>query len=251
MSTLYNKNMKEYPAYNLTMLDEKNKKTSVVFCVPGNSFSPGFFASWTKLLHFMHLNPNVIEPHYINYYSPNIYNLRNQMLGGKSDGGKFQTPCEEDYKLDYIFLIDSDMVFDPMQVFRMIYKMEKYKLDAMIAPYYMGDGKTLTVIKDDSEKTLIEKGQFKYFSFQELQTIGKLNENMADVSNGGFGFACIAARCFEKIEYPWFEPMKYESPELTGFFNDDISFFKKFKKAGFNLACDTSIMIGHDKTVTL
>ena len=36
MSTLYNKNMKEYPAYNLTMLDEKNKKTSVVFCVPGN-----------------------------------------------------------------------------------------------------------------------------------------------------------------------------------------------------------------------
>ena len=197
--------MKEYPAYNLTMLDEKNKKTSVVFCVPGNSFSPGFFASWTKLLHFMHLNPDVIEPHYINYYSPNIYNLRNQMLGGKSDGGKFQTPCEEDYKLDYIFLIDSDMVFDPMQVFRMIYKMEKYKLDAMIAPYYMGDGKTLTVIKDDSEKTLSEKGQFKYFSFQELQTIGKLNENMADVANGGFGFACIAARCFDRIEYPWFK----------------------------------------------
>lgn len=243
--------MNEFPAYNLSVLEDSKKKTSVAFCVPGNSFSPGFFASWTKLLHFLHLNPDVIEPHYINYYSPNIYNLRNQMLGGKSNGGKFQIPCKDDYELDYIFLIDSDMVFDPMQVFRVLYKMEKYKLDAMIAPYYMSDGKTLTVIKDDSEKTLIEKGQFVYYSFQELQTIGKLNENMADVENGGFGFACIAARCFEKIEYPWFEPMKYESEELNGFYNDDTSFFKKFKKAGFYLACDTSVMIGHDKTVTL
>lgn len=243
--------MKEYPAYNLTLLEDKNKKTSVVFCVPGNQFSPGFFASWTKLLHFLHQNPEVIEPHYLNFYSSNIYNLRNQMLGGKADGGEFQIPCQEDYNVDYVFLIDSDMVFDPMQVFRILYKMEKYKLDAMVAPYYMSDGKTLTVIKDDSEKTLLEKGQFVYFSYQELQTIGKLNENMADVANGGFGFACIAARCFEKISYPWFEPMNYDTESIRGFFNDDISFFKKFKKAGFNLACDTSVMIGHDKTVTL
>ena len=35
------------------------------------------------------------------------------------------------------------------------------------------------------------------------------------------------------------------------FLNTPFSFFKKLKKAGFYVACDTSIMVGHDKTVTL
>ena len=55
---------------------------SVTFCIPGNNFTTGFFNSWTKLLFFLKANPTLIAPHFVNYYSPNVYALRNAMLGG-------------------------------------------------------------------------------------------------------------------------------------------------------------------------
>jgi hypothetical protein len=58
---------------------------SVTFCIPGNNFTSGFFSSWTKLLFFLKANPSLITPHFVNYYSPNVYALRNAMLDGKKD----------------------------------------------------------------------------------------------------------------------------------------------------------------------
>lgn len=238
---------------NPSLFSEEKKDPcpiSVTFCIPGNNFTTGFFNSWTKLLFFLKANPTLITPHFVNYYSPNVYALRNAMLGGKQEAGNVQIPFAEDFESAYVFWLDSDMVFEPLQVLQTIYKMEKYDLDILSGIYYTGDGKTLTVLKDDSEECLIQNGSFKYYSLDELKELAETHEaKICEVSNVGLGFVCVRNEMFEKIDYPWFQPEFYKN--MNGFYNDDLSIFKKFKSIGAKIYCDTTIIVGHDKTVTL
>ena len=238
---------------NPSLFSEEKKDPcpiSVTFCIPGNNFTTGFFNSWTKLLFFLKANPTLITPHFVNYYSPNVYALRNAMLGGKQEAGNVQIPFAEDFESAYIFWLDSDMVFEPLQVLQTIYKMEKYDLDILSGIYYTGDGKTLTVLKDDSEECLMQNGSFKYYSLDELKELAETHEaKICEVSNVGLGFVCVRNEMFEKIDYPWFQPEFYKN--MNGFYNDDLSIFRKFKSIGAKIYCDTTIIVGHDKTVTL
>lgn len=238
---------------NPSLFSEEKKDPcpiSVTFCIPGNNFTTGFFNSWTKLLFFLKANPTLITPHFVNYYSPNVYALRNAMLGGKQEAGNVQIPFAEDFESAYVFWLDSDMVFEPLQVLQTIYKMEKYDLDILSGIYYTGDGKTLTVLKDDSEECLIQNGSFKYYSLDELKELAETHEaKICEVSNVGLGFVCVRNEMFEKIDYPWFQPEFYKN--MNGFYNDDLSIFRKFKSIGAKIYCDTTIIVGHDKTVTL
>jgi hypothetical protein len=238
---------------NPSLFSEEKKDPcpiSVTFCIPGNNFTTGFFNSWTKLLFFLKANPTLITPHFVNYYSPNIYALRNAMLGGKQEAGNVQLPFAEDFESAYVFWLDSDMVFEPLQVLQTIYKMEKYNLDILSGMYYTGDGKTLTVLKDDSEECLKQNGSFKYYSLDELKELAETHEaKICEVSNVGLGFVCVRNEMFEKIDYPWFQPEFYKN--MNGFYNEDLSIFRKFKSIGAKVYCDTTIIVGHDKTVTL
>lgn len=238
---------------NPSLFSEEKKDPcpiSVTFCIPGNNFTTGFFNSWTKLLFFLKANPTLITPHFVNYYSPNVYALRNAMLGGKQEAGNVQIPFAEDFESAYVFWLDSDMVFEPLQVLQTIYKMEKYDLDILSGIYYTGDGKTLTVLKDDSEECLMQNGSFKYYSLDELKELAETHEaKICEVSNVGLGFVCVRNEMFEKIDYPWFQPEFYKN--MNGFYNDDLSIFRKFKSIGAKIYCDTTIIVGHDKTVTL
>jgi len=238
---------------NPSLFSEEKKDPcpiSVTFCIPGNNFTTGFFNSWTKLLFFLKANPTLITPHFVNYYSPNIYALRNAMLGGRQEAGNVQLPFAEDFESAYVFWLDSDMVFEPLQVLQTIYKMEKYNLDILSGMYYTGDGKTLTVLKDDSEECLLQNGSFKYYSLNELKELADTHEaKICEVSNVGLGFVCVRNEMFEKIDYPWFQPEFYKN--MNGFYNEDLSIFRKFKSIGAKVYCDTTIIVGHDKTVTL
>jgi hypothetical protein len=141
------------------------------------------------------------------------------------------------------------MVFEPLQVLQIIYKMTKYDLGILSGIYYTGDGKTLTILKDDSEEYLAENGSFDYFSLEELKNLSNNETNICEVSNVGLGFVCIKNELHEKINYPWFEPELYKN--LKGFYNEDLSLFRKFKKAGVKIYCDTTVIVGHDKTITI
>ena len=238
---------------NPSLFKEQPKQAfplSVTFCIPGNNFTSGFFNSWTKLLFFLKSNPTLITPHFVNYYSPNVYALRNAMLGGDKELGDIQLPFVEDFDSTFVFWLDSDMVFEPEQVLQTIYKMTKYNIDILSGMYYAGDGKTLTVIKDDSEECLMQNGSFKYYLLDELKELAELHEaKICEVSNVGLGFVCIKNEIFEKIKYPWFEPEFYKN--MNGFYNDDLSLFRKFKNIGTKIYCDTTVLVGHDKTVTI
>jgi hypothetical protein len=172
------------------------------------------------------------------------------MLGGNKELGDIQLPFVEDFDSTFVFWLDSDMVFEPEQVLQTIYKMTKYNIDILSGMYYAGDGKTLTVIKDDSEECLMQNGSFKYYLLDELKELAELHEaKICEVSNVGLGFVCIKNEIFEKIKYPWFEPEFYKN--MNGFYNDDLSLFRKFKSIGTKIYCDTTVLVGHDKTVTI
>jgi len=238
---------------NPSLFNQDNKEPdpiSVTFCIPGNNFTTGFFNSWTKLLFFLKANPTLITPHFVNYYSPNIYALRNAMLGGKQEKGDMQIPFSEDFDSAFVFWLDSDMVFEPLQVLQIIYKMAKYDLDVLAGMYFTGDGKTLTVLKDDSEECLIKNGSFEYYTLEEMKKLAETNEaNICQVENVGLGFVCTKNDLYGKIIYPWFQPEFYKN--MNGFYNEDLSLFRRFKSIGAKIYCDTTILVGHDKTVTL
>lgn len=224
--------------------------TSVTFCITGNVYTTGFFNSWTGLLFYLKENPSLINPHFINYHSENIYEARNYMLGGDPSLGKWQLPLIEDYDSKYIFFIDSNMVFNPMQVMQIIYKMIKFDLDILSAVCVQNDNVTTNVLSDDSEEYLIKNGKFEFYKKQELISLGlKAENNLVEVSNVGLNLICIKNELFEKIDYPWFEPELYKN--LKGFYSADHSIIRKFKNIDIKVLCDTSLIVGRDTTVTI
>jgi hypothetical protein len=50
----------------------------------------------------------------------------------------------------------------------------------------------------------------------------------------------------EKIPRPWFKTVQEWSPETGGrMYTQDLSFYENAKKAGYKVACDTRIKVGH------
>jgi hypothetical protein len=224
---------------------KNSEPVSVTFCIPGNEFTPGFFNSWTKLLFFIKSNPNLITPHFVNYHSNNLAETCNDMLGGAHNKGVYQLPFADDFESKFVFFIEPDKVFEPLQVMQIIYKMIKYDVDIVSGVYFDKDNK-LSIIENDTEEYFLKNKSFKNYNQEDLINLGKLNENsLCKVSNMGLGFVCIHNQLFSAIDYPWFTQESFEDHE--GFYETNYSLFRKFKNNGTELYCDTSILIQSDK----
>ena len=208
--------------------DNKSEPIGVTFCIPGNNFTSGFFNSWTKFLFFLKSNPHLITPHFVNYHTNDLANTCNEMLGGNISKGAYQLPFDDDFETAFVFFIDPDKIFEPLQIMQIIYKMAKYNLNVLSGVYIHNDN--LSIIKEDKES--------KPFCKEELINLGRLSENnVCKVENVGLGFVCIKNELFASIKYPWFSNESNMAYDL----------FRKMKANGENIYCDTSIFIQTDK----
>ena len=145
--------------------------------------------------------------------------------------GALQTGC------DYLMFLDDDHVIDwettpgPNPRYGMIEKfLEHFENDPDLgivgALYYHRGGDCRPVLMREGE-------QGGYYWLRDDEILGKYQE--VDIQGGG----CMMLRMsmFDKIKSPWFEP------EFD--LGTDIQICKKAKEAGFKVACDTSISIGH------
>jgi len=239
-----------------TIFDEKKDHDvsyyyppSVTFCITGNIYTTGFFNSWTKFLFFLKENPTLINPHFVSHYSENIFESRNEMLGGGINKGEWQLPLIEDFDSKYLFFMDSNMVFEPIQIMRIIYKMVKFDLNILSAVCMQNDGVHSSAVKNDAEEVLVENEKFEYFTKDELIAEGsKFEGDLVKVSNVGLNFVCVKNELFENIEYPWFEPESFVN--LKGFYSDSHSVFRKMKKLDHKVLCDSSVIVGRDHIIT-
>ena len=83
---------------------------TLVVCIPGKSFSNIFLEN---ILSFQHncLTKGINVVFSIGY-SPNLYIVRNMVLGGSGTAGNNQKPWQGKVNYDYILWVDSDIIFN-------------------------------------------------------------------------------------------------------------------------------------------
>jgi hypothetical protein len=229
------------------------KKLTVIFCLPGNSFSGKFLQCWTETIHFLH-KQNIIA--ILSQHSgSNIHHLRSACLGATVMAGEKQIPYQGTVDYDFIFWLDSDIIFSPKQIMRLI----NHDKDIVSGMYLMQGGQSYAMVEKgnwDFEKIKSNGGEFEFVSREradELKTAGKLCE----VEYNGFGFMCMKKGVFENIPYPWFPALTFNFDyvndkgikiHVSDFSSEDVGFCRKAIESGFKIYVDPTIRVGHEKT---
>ena len=86
---------------------------------------------------------------------------------------------------------------------------------------------------------------------ETLETMGKRKKPFT-CDYTGFGWVLIKNGVFEheKMKYPWFAPKMqiFESGEVQDMCGEDVSFCLDAIEADFEIWCDPTIRVGHEKT---
>lgn len=226
------------------------KRPTVVMCVPGGQFSPGFFDSWTKLM-LASASPNFpFELAVSRQYSPVIYHCRANILGADNRAGKHQTPWQGRIPYDYMMWLDTDIVFEVEQVVSLFNTMQRDRtIDVLCGIYLTTSGTHSTIVKDWDIDFFMQTGIFPFLSPAELKDIAKKDpKKLAKVYYAGMGFMMCRKGAFEKVTYPWFEPIMHEIEMSKDFSSEDVSLCIKWNEAGVNIYVDPNIIVGHEKS---
>ena len=212
----------------------------VIFCLPGSSFSSRFLSCWTNLL--LYCWSNGIQPLLSQGTSPNIYYVRQMCLGADVTRGKDQKPFDGKIDYDYICWIDSDSIFTPQS----LQKLLNYDLDIVAGLQAFEGGQGFTCGKLN-KKYFKKHGMMEYYTPDKLKS-AKLNERgLLEVDYAGFGLILIKKGVYEKLEYPWHRPEWFKINDCKDFSMEDVGFCINAKKADFRIYVDPSVRIGHEK----
>jgi hypothetical protein len=228
------------------------KRPVVVFAIPGQQFSHQFVISWTKFLLSM-LESQKYDIVFTNNYNANIYHCRANLLGASNQAGVSQRPWQGQLKYDYIFFIDSDQVFEPDHIYRMLDQMEKNKhVEVLSGMCVMADNTHTPIVLDWDIEFFKKNARFEYRTPQELIDRAKQSSNgLIEAFHAGFAFLVVRQGVFERIAYPWFEPAFHKIDQSYDFSSEDVSWYHKINKAGIKLWIDPGTYIGHEKSIVM
>lgn len=230
--------------------DQKQSKApkpiTVIFCIPGKSYSSDFFLSWTELL--VYCITHGIRPLLSSKYSCNVYYSRNMCLGGNVLLGENQKPFNNGkIKYDFIVWIDPDVIFTVQQFAALLEHVKKHSIVSGV--YRMTDGNYAAVENWDI-KYFKKNGHFEFLTekdIQDYQTTGKL----VPVSYSGMGFMAVQRGVFESLKYPWFKPIEKRIGNAVDFTMEDVSFCLRAKQEGYKILIDPRIRVLHQKEMLI
>lgn len=227
---------------------ENTKQTTVVFCLPGNSYSRNFLLCWSKLM-FECIKRNV-TPIISQQYSSFVSFSRTMCLNGNVLNGKNQKPFQGQLDYDYIMWIDSDQVFNPEQFFQVLDSPHQ----VTCGMYIMSNGKEFPIVKKWDIEYFKNNGKFEFLTPDYIKGYTQANPNnkYLPVAYCGMGFMCIKKGVVEQIEYPWFSSeVNIIADNIIDISSEDVSFCRKLITAGIEVVVDTSVIVGHEKMVIL
>lgn len=209
----------------------------VIFCLPGNSFSLNYFNSWNATI--SELSRHGISYAYSSGYDPVVYYARNRILGGQNTAGRTQKPWQGQLQYDRMVWIDSDMVWAPEDVFRLV----SHDLPIVAGIYPMADGASYPVVENLDFNHLADHGVFRFMDDASMKT----KQAPFRVSYTGFGFISIRAGVMESMEYPWFHPRWVSNERFHDFCAEDVGFCWAAQEYGHEIWIDPAIRVGHEK----
>lgn len=219
---------------------KRTKPIDLIICIPGNNFSGKFMQSWTALM-FYCVN-NGINLEVLQMYSSNVYHVREAFLSQtvmsltkniKPFGGR---------RYDYSLWIDSDQVFTPDDLERLI----SHDVDIVAGAIKVGQGDEFAFGWFDDD-TMHKKGELMRMKANEIDG----RKALIDVDFCGFAFTLVKRGVFESLRFPYFEALPYSawSPckGYYGMAGEDLSTFYRMKQAGYKVWLDPRTRIPHEK----
>ena len=226
--------------FDIAAAREAIKGKTVVFCLPGRGVSYIFLKNFVQLCFDLVQNGAAIQ--ISQDYSSMVNFARCKCLGANVLRGPDQKPWDGNLKYDYQLWIDSDIVFDTEKFYKLV------AMDKVIAAgwYCTEDGRTSSVAH------WLEEGDFRknggVMNHETLESLSKRKKPFT-VDYTGFGWVLIKNGVFEKLPYPWFAPKMqvFESGEVQDMCGEDVSFCLDAMDAGYEIWCDPTIRVGHEK----
>lgn len=214
----------------------------IIFCIPGNSFSRNFLLAWTELIASMQRHGHQIL--LSTNYDANIYYARLKCLGVDVLRGIDQKPFNGEIDYDFLMWIDSDVIFKPEDILKLI----NYNLDIVSGCYIMRDNVNYPIVEDLNYDYFLKHSSFQFINKDTL----KQKRSLFEAAYVGFGFLCIKKGVFEAMKYPFFEPVRMIiNDNIQDYASEDVSWCINIRKLGFKIMVDPTIIVGHEKTLIL
>jgi hypothetical protein len=215
----------------------------LIVCIPGNNFSEIFLQN---ILHFQsYCFAKNIKVGFSISYSPNLYVVRNMLLGGSSTVGIMQKPWQGKVSYDYILWLDSDIIFT-IEDFEKLLASKKQIVSGL---YFLHDERRekFAAIKNWDENYFKNNGAFEWLSREDIS--GK--KELFTVDHIGMGFMLMKAGVLENLEYPWFRPMIADFLDIKEICTEDVMFCHHIKQKKFNVWVHPEVIVRHEKKILL
>jgi len=222
--------------------------TKVILALPGRTFSGTFLMNWSQTL--MTLSKKGYDFVVTNEYSSFVTYSRMKTLGLDVLRGVGQKPFGGKVEYDVWLTIDSDIVFTPEQVIELIEDTKTYPVVSGL--YRMQDMKHYACVKEWDLDYFKKVGSFQFMKVGEPEK----EEKYIPVAYNGMGFFACRQGVIEKLKYPYFTYPLIEMEGEDGVMiqdtcSEDVAFCKNLKDAGFDIMVNTTIIVGHEKTLVI
>jgi len=277
--------------YDYDKIKQKMRGKTVVFCMPGRSFSASFLKSFVSLCFEVVQNGMSIQ--ISNDYSSMVNFARCKVLGADVRKGRYQKPWQGKLDYDIQMWIDSDIGFTPQQFWQICdtaYFDEPLVEEVSIKEWPFSQLSDQELEAADHTDVGVRKEKVRRLNLQgnpiisgvyltedghttpiahwiddgeefirnggtmkheTAETISKRSK-LFEASFVGGGWLLIKKGVFENMTYPWFGP-KLQSFEngVTDYCGEDVGFCLDAKELGFRVVVDPRIRVLHEKTRNL
>jgi hypothetical protein len=235
-------------------------KKTIVFCVPGRTFSNNFLMSWTETLHDL-VASGRFNVFLSNQYSSCVHLARAKCLGLSVLRGPVQKPWNGEVAYDVLVWIDSDMVFRSRDVIDLIQATEHYPVVSGL--YMLEDRQHFCAVEKFDTEYFVKHGHFEALTATRVsewtQQTGSPYLPCAFV---GLGFCAFRHGILEdpRLGYPYFySPVltiktgRADVPEYRDLSSEDASLFHNLTEAGIisSIMVKTDLRLGHEKSAII
>ena len=222
--------------------------TKVVIALPGRTYSGRFMMNLLNTM--MIMKSRGYDVILTNEYSSYVTFSRMKTLGLDVLKGVDQKPFDGKIDYDVWLTIDSDIVFSPEQVMELVEDTKTYPVVSGV--YRMEDLKHYACVKEWNVDYFKKMGTFQFVKVDDFERAPKF----VSVAYNGMGFFACRKEVIEKLKYPYFSYPLIEIEGKDGVIirdtcSEDVAFCKNLTDAGMEIIANTTLRVGHEKTLVI
>jgi hypothetical protein len=222
--------------------------TKVIVALPGRTYSGRFMMNLLNTM--MVMKSRGYDVILTNEYSSYVTFSRMKTLGLDVLKGVDQKPFDGKIDYDVWLTIDSDIVFTPEQVIELIEDTNTHPVVSGV--YRMEDMKHYACVKEWNVDYFKKMGTFQFVKVDDFERAPKF----VSVAYNGMGFFACRKEVIEKLKYPYFSYPLIEIEGKDGVIirdtcSEDVAFCKNLTDAGMEIIVNTTLRVGHEKTLVI